>query len=147
MELIYLRTFSFSAFFNEKKIEQMKSDASKLFDEATAKLNQAKEETYRPKEDLVPQLVCKNSQFVIENYLKGYLFKNSINPQNYHTIDELISKCKEINKRFEKVNLTALQCTSKDLETKVCTDSKIVCTCFDAAENFHDFLKKEKIID
>ncbi len=125
----------------------MKADANKLFDEAAAKLNQAKEEIYRPKEDLLPHLICKNSQFVIENYLKGYLFKNSINPQKYHTIEELIAKCIEINKRFEKVNLSALQCTNKDLETRTCTDTKVVCSCFNAAENFHNFLTKEKIID
>lgn len=125
----------------------MKTKATKLFDEATAKLNQAKEEIYRPKEDLVPQLVCKNSQFVIENYLKGYLFKNNIDPNSYQTIDELRSKCEKINKRFDKVNLSALQCTSNNLETRACTDIEKVCSCFSAAENFHNFLKKEKIID
>ena len=125
----------------------MKPQENKLFTEANAKLNQAKEEIYKPKEDVVPQLVCKNSQFVIENYLKGYLFKNSINPQNYHTIEELITKCKEINNKFEKVNLSALQCTTKDLTTRTCTDTEKVCSCFDAAENFHNFLKLEKIIE
>ncbi len=125
----------------------MKTKATKLFDDAAAKLNQAKDEIYKPKEDLVSFLVCKNSQFVIENYLKGYLFKNNIDSNSYHTIDELYTKCKEINKKFEKIDLSALQCTSKDLETRVCTDTDKVCSCFNAAESFHNFLKHEKIIE
>lgn len=125
----------------------MKTKATKLFDDAAAKLNQAKDEIYKPKEDVVSFLVCKNSQFVIENYLKGYLFKNSINPDNYQTIDELHAKCKEINKRFEKIDLSALQCTSKNLETRACTDIEKVCSCFNAAESFHNFLRQEKIVE
>ncbi len=40
------------------------------------KLNEASNELYRPEEDVVSYLVCKNSQYAIENYLKGFLLKN-----------------------------------------------------------------------
>ena len=43
------------------------------FASAQEKLNEAKKELFRPEEDLVSYLVCKNSQHAIENYLKGYL--------------------------------------------------------------------------
>ena len=44
------------------------------FAAALEKLNEAKKELFRPEEDIVSYLVCKNSQHAIENYLKGYHF-------------------------------------------------------------------------
>ena len=97
----------------------MKTKATKLFDDAAAKLNQAKEEIFRPQEDLVSFVVCKNSQFAIENFLKGYLMNNNVDPSKYNTLDLLLSKCKKINKKFKSISLSPLQCTSHDLETKM----------------------------
>lgn len=54
----------------------MKTKANKLFDEAIEKLNEASEELFRPKEDVVTYAICKNAQFAIKNYLKGFLLKN-----------------------------------------------------------------------
>ncbi|NCP45163.1 MAG: hypothetical protein COW67_08605 [Flavobacteriales bacterium CG18_big_fil_WC_8_21_14_2_50_32_9] len=125
----------------------MKTKATKLFDDAAAKLNQAKEEIFRPQEDLVSFVVCKNSQFAIENFLKGYLMNNNVDPSKYNTLDLLLSKCKKINKKFESISLSPLQCTSHDLETKICSDTEKVCSCFNVAENLSIFLKKEKIIE
>ena len=51
----------------------MKKKADKSFKLAIDKLNEANDELLRPNEDVVSYMVCKNSQYAIENYLRGYL--------------------------------------------------------------------------
>ena len=67
----------------------MNDKANKLFDDAIEKLNEANEELFRPEEDIVSFVVCKNSQFAVENFLKGFLLQNGVDPSNFKTIDSL----------------------------------------------------------
>ena len=53
----------------------MDQKAHDHFKKARRQMNKANEELYKPKEDVVSFLVCKNSLNAIENYLKGYLSK------------------------------------------------------------------------
>ncbi|MFH4966848.1 HEPN domain-containing protein [Gaetbulibacter sp. M240] len=125
----------------------METEAIKFFVKASQKLNQANRELFKPEEDIVTYLVCKNSQSAIENYLKGYLVKKGFNPSQYKTIDSLYEQCKRINKDFEKVDLVDFSCkSSPDLETKFCNNVSKVNECFDAADSLDTFLKREKII-
>ena len=50
----------------------MKSRSTAFFNEATKNLNVAKDELFKPVEDIVSYSVCKNAQFAIENFLKGF---------------------------------------------------------------------------
>lgn len=125
----------------------MKQEAIKLFVNAAQKLNQANKELYKPEEDIVTYLVCKNSQFAIENYLKGYLLKKGMEPNENETIDSLYQKCIKINKGFENVNLSDFNCkSSNDLESEFCNNISKVSKCLDVAEELDTFLRKEKII-
>ncbi|MFI1745086.1 HEPN domain-containing protein [Thalassobellus sediminis] len=124
----------------------MENDASKLFVNAAQKLNQANKELYKPEEDIVTYLVCKNSQYAIENYLKGYLLKNEVATSEDETIESLYKKCKKINKKFEKVSLTGFDCKALDLDSRYCNEISKVNNCFDIADSLDTFLRKEKII-
>lgn len=124
----------------------MEKKAKKLFKEASAKLNEANKELFRPKEDIVSYLVCKNAQFAIENYLKGYLLKNGIDPENYKTVDSLFKQCVLINKGFEKFDLTGFECKSYNMDSAYCSEVSKVSSCFDIADNLDTFLRREKII-
>ena len=84
----------------------MENNANKFLLNAVKKLNEANKELFRPEEDIVTYLVCKNSQFAIENYLKGFLLKNGVDSSEHKTIDSLYEQCKIINKEFEQVNLS-----------------------------------------
>ena len=125
----------------------MKEKATKLFQEALEKLDQANTEICRPEEDIVSYLVCKNAQFAIENYLKGYLFKHGVDASNYNTIDVLFDQCKLINKKFDTINLSSINCKSEEFSTAYCNDIPRVSNCFDIANNLDSFLRQEKIID
>jgi len=125
----------------------MENEAIKFFVNAAQKLNQANKELFKPEEDIVTYLVCKNSQYAVENYLKGYLFKEGIKPNEDETIDSLYKHYKKINKNFENLDLSDFNCKSSHyLETKYCDNVSKVNTCFDAADNLDTFLKREKII-
>ena len=125
----------------------MKAKAKKLFDDAIVKLNEAKEELLRPEEDLVSYLVCKNAQFAIENFLKGYLFENGIDPSSYNTIDSLFEECKTINKKFEKVDLSDFECKFHEIDSEYCNEASKVSNCFNIADRLDTFLRGEKIIN
>lgn len=124
----------------------MNDKAKKLFDDAIEKLNEANEELFRPEEDIVSYVVCKNSQVAVENYLKGFLLQNGVDPSNFKTIDSLYEKCKSINKNFEKVNLADFECKSHKLDSRYCNEVSKVSNCFDIADSLDTFLRKEKII-
>jgi len=113
---------------------------------ASENLNEANNELSRPDEDIVSFVVCKNSQFAIENYLKGFLLKNGIDPKG-ETIDSLYNECLSINKGFEKVNLTHFDCKSKNTsDVKYCYEVSKVSTCYNVANSLDTFLREEKII-
>ena len=95
---------------------------NKFFDEALEKLSQANDEFFRPEEDLVAYSVCKNAQFSIENFLKGYLMQHKIDVVGDETLDLLYEKCLNNNKNFSQLDLSALQCRSHNLNTRDCSD-------------------------
>ena len=125
----------------------MKAKANKLFEDAVVKLNEAKEELLRPEEDLVSYLVCKNAQYAIENFLKGYLLQNGIDPGSYNTIDSLYEECKTINKNFEKVDLSDFECKSHKIDSEYCNEASKVSNCLHIANSLETFLRREKIIN
>lgn len=124
----------------------MKTKANKLFDEAIEKLNEASEELFRPKEDVVTYAICKNAQFAIKNYLKGFLLKNDIDSSNYKTIESLYEQCKMINVKFEEIDLSSFSCKSFEIDSRYCNELSKVSNCFDIADNLDTFFRREKII-
>lgn len=124
----------------------MKDKANKLFTDATKKLNEANKELFKPKEDLVTYMVCKNAQFAIENYLKGFLLQNGVNPAKYKTVESLYQQCIKLNKKFEEVDISDFYCKSNDIDSRYCNEVSKVSNCFDIADNLDTFLRREKII-
>jgi len=124
----------------------MNSKANILFDDAVEKLNEANEELFKPKKDIATYVVCKNAQYAIENFLKGYLLKNRINPENFKTIDSLYEQCKGINKNFEEIDLTDFECKSHNLDSRFCKEVSKVSNCFVVADNIDTFFRRENII-
>jgi len=124
----------------------MKDKANELFDSAIEKLNEANEELFKPKEDVVSYMVCKNAQFAVENFLKGYLIKNGVDPDDHKTIDSLYKQCKKINPKFKKVELSDFECKSHKMDSRYCEEVSKVSSCFTAADNLDTFFRQEKIL-
>lgn len=124
----------------------MVNKANLLFDDAAKMLNEANQELFRPEEDVVSFLVCKNAQTAIEKYLKAYLYKNGVEAEEYASIKELYMACKKINPKFEEVDLGDINCKVEKHEARACSDIEKVSRCYNAAENLDSFLRKEKIV-
>lgn len=123
----------------------METKARGLFEEAFKKLEAAGEELCRPEEDVVSYLVCKHSQVAIENFLKGYLLKNNIDPEDYGNINSLYEKCLELNNSFREIDLSDFTCKSYKPDSRSCTSISKVSGCYEIAGNLNSFLKKEKV--
>ncbi len=125
---------------------KMNDIANKLYEEAVQKLKEANDELCRPEEDVVSQLVCRNSHEAIENYLKGFLLQNGIDVVSGESIDGLYEKCKKINPLFEEVHLSGFECNAHKDESRFCNDSTEFSRCFDIADSLDTFMRREKII-
>ncbi len=126
----------------------MKSIANKYYQQGSLKLKEADEEYNRPEEDIVSYGVCKNSQYAIENFLKGYLAENNVDPESFDSINSLYVECKKINPKFEEIDLTEFGCESDTFNEDHCDEKEMekVNNCFEAADKLETFLRKEKVI-
>jgi len=124
----------------------MTSRSGAFLNEAEKKLKLAKEELFKPAEDFVSYSVCKNSQFAIENYLKGYLTKHEVKIATNETIASLYDKCIAIDKNFKSIDMSAIGCKGELIDTRYCSEINSVSACFDIADNIDTYLRKNKIV-
>lgn len=124
----------------------MEQNVSNYFKDAVARLKEANEELYKPEEDVVSFLVCQKSQHAIENYLKGYLLKNEIDPSQFNSIESMYEKCVTLNNEFRQVDLSNF--TEKYIETDMtfCNDFSEVRHCYELAHGLDSLLRNEKVI-
>ena len=122
----------------------MEIAANTFFEEAKSKLKQASDELYRPEEDVVTYLVCQNSHIAIENYLKGFLVQHEIDLRDYQDVDSMYTKCRELNRNFEQINLSGHACDSHVEGSDYCNSK--VSRCYELANNLDSFMRKEEII-
>jgi HEPN domain-containing protein len=124
----------------------MEDRSRAFYNEAQNKLEIAKEELFKPVEDMVSYSICKNSQFAIENFLKGYLSDKNIALDTNETIGSLLKKCIAVDKDFEKVEMSAIGCQNHAIDSRYCSELNSVSACFDTADSLDTFLRKKKVI-
>ncbi len=116
------------------------------FNTAKENLKDANEELFKPEEDVVSYLVCKNSQQAIENYLKGYLSLRGFETNKEETLQNLLDRCKSLDSKFNQVDIETIDCKAHKMDSRYCQSVSKVSSCFDAADNLDTFLRKLKII-
>lgn len=124
----------------------MKNRARALFSEAVKNVNEAEEELCRPEEDVVSVLVCKKAQRATENFLRGFLLDNGVEPNNQSTLESLYRQCEKLNPNFSKVSLTNFNCLSDKLDSRSCNELTKVSSCYTTANNIDTFLREEKVL-
>ncbi|MBT8280851.1 MAG: HEPN domain-containing protein [Muriicola sp.] len=124
----------------------MENLANPYFEIAISKMKEANQELYRPEEDVVSFVVCKNAQVAVQNFLRGYLLRSGIETKKEDTIDSLYNQCRELNKRFEDVNLSGFNCQYENKDSRYCSGVEKVSRCFDIADSLDSFFRAEKII-
>lgn len=116
------------------------------FKNAKEKLQIANEELFKPEEDVVTYLVCKNSQYAIEAYLKGYIKNCGFVTHDNEALDGLLNRCIALDGKFSKINLNVLDCKATKIDSRYCSDVNKVSSCFDVADSLDTLLKQMKII-
>jgi HEPN domain-containing protein len=124
----------------------MKSRSDAFLKEAANKFKIAKEEMFKPAEDIVSYSVCKNSQFAIENFLKGYLTKKEVKLKANETIASLYNKCIAIDKNFKTIEMGAIGCKNHAIDSRYCSEVNSVSACFETADNIDTYLRKNNIV-
>ncbi len=124
----------------------METLANRYFEIAVEKMKEANRELYRPEEDVVSFLVCKNAQMAVQNYLRGYLLRSGIETKKEDTLDDLYSQCVNLNKNFHQVDLKGFNCQYENMKAKYCNGVEKVSRCFEIANRLDTFLRKEKVI-
>ncbi|MCF6223175.1 MAG: HEPN domain-containing protein [Flavobacteriaceae bacterium] len=116
------------------------------FQTAKENLKDANEELFKPKEDVVSYLVCKNSQKAIENYLKGYLSLRGFETNTDENLQNLLDRCKSLDSKFNQVDIETIDCKAEKMDSKYCQDVDKVSSCFDTADSLDTFLRRLKVI-
>ena len=106
----------------------MDQKAKDHFEKANKQLQKANEELFKPREDVVSFLVCKNSLFAIENYLKGYLTKRGFHTKENESLDVLLERCRLLDKKFHQINLSVIDCSSSPDHDRYCEDIENIST-------------------
>lgn len=76
--------------------------------EADDMLDLAREELFRPEEDVVNYMVCKNAYKAISKYLAGFLMQKGIDIPTSLSIGDLLQRCREVGPEFKNLDLTPL---------------------------------------
>jgi hypothetical protein len=124
----------------------MDQKAKDHFEKANKQLQKANEELFKPKEDVVSYLVCKNALFAIENYLKGYLSKRGFETKTNDSLDLLLERCRLLDKKFNQIDLSVIDCSSKPDHNRYCEDVDKVNSCFQTADHLENFLIAKGIV-
>lgn len=125
----------------------MDKKAADHFEKAKDQLQKANEALFKPEEDVVTLLVCKNAMSSIENYLKGYLSKRGFETKENESTDQLLERCQLLDKKFKKLNLNSIDCSSDPNHNRYCEDVNKVNSCFQIADQLDTFLRKHGLLD
>ena len=124
----------------------MNSRSKAFFSEATKNLNVAKEELFKPEEDLVSYSVCKNAQYAVENFLKGFLVEKKVEIEMEDTLETLYKKCLSVDKNFKSIDLHAITCRNHAIDSRYCSEIEKVGNCFDTDYQIDTLLRRKKLL-
>ena len=125
----------------------MEKKAKHQFDLAKNKLKIANEELFKPEEDVVSYLVCKNSQYAIEAYLQGYLNRRGFETHDKETLEGLFERCRSLDPKFNKVEIGVINCKDSAIDSRYCSDVEKVSSCFNTADSLDTLLRQLKFIE
>jgi len=124
----------------------MDQKAKDHFEKANEQMRSANDELYKPQEDVVTFKVCKNSLFAIENYLKGFISQRGYNTDKNESLDQLMERCRLLDKNFNKIDLNTIDCSSNPDHNRFCESINKVNSCFQTADQLQNFFIRHRIL-
>ena len=111
-----------------------KQNIDVLITEADQLLERASEEIQRSEEDVIAYMVCHNSRQSIVNYLASFLIKYGETLKEPVTMSSLMDQCREIDGRFNLIDLSPISCSHKADDEDYCTNVNKVTECLEIAK-------------
>ena len=108
-------------------------NAELLLREADQMLEAAQQEMNRSEEDTIAHTVCFNSRQSLLNYLTVFLLDNGVEPQDPATMAGLLEQCREVDSRFNLIQLDNIHCRFESDHQDYCLDVAQVDECFQVA--------------
>ena len=109
--------------------------ADQLIKIANEKLDRAIQETERSAEDVVTHMLCSHSRDAISKFMQGFLLKHDVMPFEPMTLAGLLEQCKEIDARFESVDLSNIHCRFETHDRDYCLERNQVDMCMVVAKH------------
>lgn len=115
-------------------------ETGKLIEYADEMLSIVEREVGRSAEDVVTHLICTNARQAIANYLAGYLVGQKVEISPPVTMQGLLDQCKQLDPRFETIDLSPVHCRCKTHDNDYCLDLKQVNACMNVAQQARDIV-------
>jgi hypothetical protein len=98
----------------------VKSKIKNSLKKVVTELKTAETEINRPHEDVVTLSVCLTARQSMSSMMRIFMLSNSINHVDGQSIFNLLDQCKTIDKQFESIDLSKMQC--KGMNTSECAN-------------------------
>ncbi len=109
-------------------------NADLLIQEADKLVEFASHEIERAEEDVATHAVCFNARQSIVNYLSSYLQKHGSELPEPVTMAGLLDKCRDIDGRFNLIDISDIGCKHDAEDEAYCMDVKKVADCLRIAK-------------
>lgn len=127
---------------------------TELFRQADEELKKAKEELYKPAEDVVNYSVCVSSRKALYSFLNClYVIsarENNDPVKETNTIKELVEHCRKYNDQLNTIDFSDVYCRQREIEEGEeefyhCNDVYKVKFCTHLAEKIKEFVTEKDL--
>ena len=80
------------------------------------------------------------------NDYPGFVANRILMPMLNESIETLYNKCLSIDEHFKNIDLSAIGCKNKSIDSRYCSEINSVSACFDVADEIDTHLKKSDLL-
>ena len=114
-----------------------------LYAAADDMLVQAQHEGEKAEEDVITHFICHHARLALANYLAGYLLRKDVMVHHPVTLTALLDQCRQLDARFDHLDLTPVHCRLETHDFKYCLDAQQVDACLRVAQQARDIIKAD----
>ena len=114
--------------------------ADTLIQIADQMLTRAQHEAERAGEDVVTHMICMNSRQALSQFMQGFLLRNDVPPQDPPTLAGLLDQCRDIDARFNTMDISNIHCRFEAHDGDYCLDRNQVDQCMEIAKHAREIV-------
>jgi hypothetical protein len=126
-----------------KSLNMISIENTKLLNYADDLLTIAEHEQFRAEEDAVTHLICSNARQSLLYFMTVFLLKSGVLPHSPATLASMLKQCKQIDARFDTVDLSYVKCRFSPRAKDYCLERHQVDRCMEAAQLVRSIVMSE----